>query len=413
MRTIHLPVAKHAFFRFFLTAGLLTGLLPLAAFGAIPSAADADGRFSIAIYPDTQTEVFDEIPAQHAVVPTTRFRNRSQWIVDNKDNFDLRFMLHTGDVVSWEDDESLQHNVASNGLEPLNGVIPYALALGNHDTHAASSAGGSARDVSQVKTYVRITTVFNTFFPVSRFPGVITYEPGKIDNAYQTFRACGTKWLVLTFELWARKGAIDWAEEVIASHPDYNIIIGTHSYLTNKGEIAQGKGYGEQAPQYLYDNLVKKYANIKMVFCGHTGLIADRTDTGENGNKIVSTVAAIHDKKTNPVQIMEIDVNAGTLYRRFFAPFDDFSTGSEWLDHRKTITGMEFVRPVSEKPELSDAIKRVSAWEEKKYTPATWIVFKASFTSAQSVLDNPQSKDSDYLAAIDALLTAKNSLETN
>ena len=373
------------------------------------SIVDADGKFSIAIYPDTQMEVFESIPAQHSAVPATRFRNRSQWLVDNKDRFDLRFVLHTGDMVNWEDDkEQSQYKVASNGFEPLDGVIPYAIAPGNHDTYAVGPSGGSARDTAHTRTYVRITTVFNTFFPMSRFPGAITYEPDRIDNAYQTFRAGGVKWLVLTLELWPRKGVIDWAEEVIASHPDYNVIIGTHAYLNGNGTIAQNSDYGERSPQYLYDNLVKKYANIKMVFCGHTGHIADRTDTGDHGNKIVSTVACIHEQRTNPVQIMEIDVNEGTLTRRFFAPFDDYATGSEWENAGKTITDMEFVKPVSEKPALSDTLKRASVFEEKAYTPASWTDFQAALTSAKTVLDNPQSTDAEYLAAISAIINAKN-----
>ena len=350
----HLQTARRRALRLisslFLAAGLLLGSIPGAAIADVvieqKNPADADGKFSIAIYPDTQMEAFESIPAQHAAIPATRFRNRSQWLVDNKDKFDLRFVLHTGDVVNWEDDgEQSQYKVASDGMKPLDGAIPYATALGNHDTHAVGPRGGSARDTAHTREYVRDTRVFNTFFPTSRFPGITTYEPEKVDNAYQTFEACGTKWLVLTFELWPRKGAIDWADTVIANHPDHNVIIGTHAYLNGDGSIARNSDYGERSPQYLFDNLVKKHPNIKLVFSGHTGRINDRTDTGVNGNKIVSTVACIHDQRTNPVQIMEIDVNTGTIVRRFFAPFDDYATGSEWQSDKKTITDMEFIKP--------------------------------------------------------------------
>jgi len=337
---------KRIFTFFILAAGLLFGSLQSNLF-----ATDADGKFSIAIYPDTQMEVFENFPAEHAKVPTTKFRNRSQWLIDNKDKFDLRFVLHTGDMVNWEDDgEQSQYKVASDGFKPLDGVIPYAIALGNHDTHAVGPKGGSARDTAHTRTYVRITKVFHDFFPVTRFPGIVTQTPDKVDNAYQTFEACGTKWLVLTFELWPRKEMIDWAEKVIENHHNHNIIIGTHHYLNGNGAIAQNSDYGERSPQYLFDNLIRKYPNIKLVFSGHTGRIADRTDSGIHGNKIVSTVACIHDNVTNPVQIMEIDVNAGTLTRRFFAPFTDYATGAEWLNDQKTITGMEFIKPGAAKP---------------------------------------------------------------
>ena len=73
---------------------------------------------------------------------------------------------------------------------------------------------------------------------------------------------------------------------------------------------------------------------------------------------------------------------------------------------------MDFVKPVSEKPALSDTIKRLSALEEKTYNPASWSVFQTALTSARVVLDNPQSTDSAYLVTIDALATAKNNLKT-
>lgn len=328
-----------------LVAVFLIGSIPSM---AIPQAtpADADGKFSIVIIPDTQQEMFERIPAQHGAVPITRFRNRIQWIVDNKEKFDMRFVLHTGDLVNWEDDdEQSQYKVADDGLKPLDGVLPYAIALGNHDTHAVGPRGGSARDTAHTREYVRKTTVFNSFFPTKRFPGAVFYEPNKVDNAYQTFEACGAKWMVFNLELWPRKSAIDWADEMIAKHPDHNVIIGTHMYLNGNGAIATNSDYGERSPQYLFENLIKKHPNIKMVFSGHTGRINDRTDTGEHGNKIVSFLGCIHDGETNPVQIMEIDMNAGTLYRRFFAPFTDYATGAEWERDRKTITGLEFIKP--------------------------------------------------------------------
>lgn len=78
-------------------------------------------------------------------------------------------------------------------------------------------------------------------------------------------------WLVLTLELWPRVEAVQWARGVVAAHPRHNVIINTHAYLTADGSIAQNSDYGVSSPQYLYDNLVKVYPNIKMVFSGHVG----------------------------------------------------------------------------------------------------------------------------------------------
>ena len=69
-------------------------------------------------------------------------------------------------------------------LEDAN--IRHQLSLGNHDTDA-TGVGGSAvpgEDTSKTVRDIR----FNTTFPVQRFPGMVTYEPNKIDNAYQTLK---------------------------------------------------------------------------------------------------------------------------------------------------------------------------------------------------------------------------------
>ncbi len=61
----------------------------------------------------------------------------------------------------------------------------------------------------------------------------------------------------------------------MAAHPDENVIVLTHSYLEADGSISQSNGgYGATSPQYLYDNLIKVYPNIKFVLSGHVGISA-------------------------------------------------------------------------------------------------------------------------------------------
>ena len=75
--------------------------IQLGAIGVTPSAGDGDGHFTIATYPDTQQEVFNWAG--------TRFIDRSQWLVDQRKALDLRFVVHTGDVVNWDTDAHEQY----------------------------------------------------------------------------------------------------------------------------------------------------------------------------------------------------------------------------------------------------------------------------------------------------------------
>jgi hypothetical protein len=293
---------------------------------------DDDSVFSIAVIPDTQQEVFSG----------TRFINRSNWLVEHAaaDDLDLRFVTHTGDVVNWDTDDHSQYKMASAALKPLETAgIPYSLSIGNHDSQA-TGPGGDARDPKRTRILARDTSTFNDYFTAARYGDVSgAFEAGKVDNVWSEFSAAGASWIVLNIEMWPRTAAVDWAKQVVASHPTSNIIVVTHTYLTQGGGIAQGSGYGETSPHYLYDNLISKYENIKMVFSGHVGVAASRVDTGKNGNKIYSFVAAIHSSTTNPVRIVTIDTSADTIASKIIAPYDN---SSAWRGYDKKITGVDW-----------------------------------------------------------------------
>ena len=296
--------------------------------------ADADGIFTIAVIPDTQQEVVIT-----ETIADKYFLNRTEWLADNKEKMDLRFVIHTGDVVNWGNENPEQFEIASEAFEVLDEAeIPAALCLGNHDT-AAVGVGGSAADPQNTRIRLRDTRTFNRYFSLDRYPDCIPFEENKIDNAYQLFEACGKKWLVLTLELWPRVEVVNWANEVVEKYSDRNVIIATHSYLTSLGGIYQNSAYGATSPQYLYDNLISRHENIKLVFSGHEGTSAFKVDYCPSGGKVASFLGCYHSNKSNPVQIIEIDVNEGTVCSRVFTPIN----GDELMEHEHNVIGMDFI----------------------------------------------------------------------
>lgn len=269
--------------------------------------------FTIAVMPDTQDE---NTPAGD-----TRFVERTKWLVQNRSNLDLKFVTHVGDVVNWDTPDHIQYQRAASGLKILNDAnIPYSLSPGNHDT-AAVCQGGSACPHVDVLKAVRDTTTFNKYLNhgVADVQGY--FEPGKVDNTYSRFEAGGRRWLVLNLELWPRPAAVAWAKRVVAGHPHDNVIVVTHSYLTAAGGIYQSNGgYGATSPRYLYKNLISKYPNIRLVFSGHVGKSAHRIDHGVKGNRIDSFLLCMHDKKTNPTRLVQINPSTGQLKTWVYAP---------------------------------------------------------------------------------------------
>ena len=119
----------------------------------------------------------------------------------------------------------LSGRLLNDAMRTLDGVVPYSVLPGNHDIGTNGSAN------------TRDTTLFNTYFPVSDFSGSETFggvypaEPDKYDNNYHTFHAGGTDWLVLSLEFGPRDHVLDWANEVVASHPNHRVIVVTHDYM--------------------------------------------------------------------------------------------------------------------------------------------------------------------------------------
>ena len=314
-------------------ACLFLSLATLLISGLLVRPAVAEGRFMLAIVPDVQIEVGDN-----------RFQQRLQWFVDNRTALNLKLMLQCGDMMNFNLDAQYAHQSAALSVLD-NANFPYVTCLGNHDTAAVRSDSGSAAP-GDVNANLRNTAKYNAYFPLSRFKALSgVYETGKIDNAYHMFTAGGLNWLVINLELWARPGAVAWAKTIVAAYPDYNVIFLTHAHLngeTGNNTIQQNNGgYGNSTAQYVFDQAMKPYANVRLVFSGHVGTWGYRTDTGTNGNTIYEFLQCYHDNTTNPTRMLEIDAENGTIRTWVYCPSinQNKSDGSEQL-----ITGVQWVR---------------------------------------------------------------------
>ena len=311
----------------------LEGVSFYAAPAAVSPPPPVDPKFSFAVMPDTQQEVLS--------TGDSRFIGRSKWLVANKTALDVRWVASSGDVVNWDTPDHAQYKIAAAAMVPLEQAkIPYTLTIGNHDTQATDAPGG-ARDPSRTRILQRDTRTFNAYFKASRYTSVGgAYEANKVDNIYTSYTAGGRQWMVIALELWPRKGVVDWAKQVVASHPHHNVIITTHNYISGSGVIGTSAGYGDTSPKYLYDNLVKQYTNIKFVACGHTGQAAVRVDTGVHGNKIVSFNQTYHSNTTNPVRVIEVNTSTGTVTSKVHAP----ATNQVFTAHATSHSGMSYVK---------------------------------------------------------------------
>ncbi len=223
-----------------------------------------DGPFTLVVLPDTQYQTHASPQGGSPEILTRMIH----WIAENAAAERIGLVVHVGDIT----DQNLptQWEAAQNSLYLLEGLVPYTLTVGNHDTGFGGNA--ASRD-----------TLLSTYFPVTRyaerpwFGG--TFEEGRLENNYQTFRLGGEQYLVLSLEFLPRDEVLDWANEVVAAHSDHKVILVTHTYTSVSG--SQRSVYGERygivdseettvnTGVDIWNKLVRRHPNVVMVFSGH------------------------------------------------------------------------------------------------------------------------------------------------
>jgi hypothetical protein len=226
------------------------------------------GSWTLAVLPDTQvySQNYPEL-----------FKDQTRWIVANQERFNIKYVLHLGDIVNVNTDLAQWAN-AQAAIRILDGRVPYALAPGNHDY----GPGGGASDR---------TTHFNTFFPLANYTAWPTFggamEPGKMDNTYHLFSAGGVDWIIFALEWGPRNSPVAWANQILTNHPNRKAILVTHAYMyfdetrydwASKGAAQQWNPHaygtandpdGTNDGEELWQKLVRLHPNFVMVFNGH------------------------------------------------------------------------------------------------------------------------------------------------
>ena len=247
----------------------------------------SDMEFSVVVLPDTQYEA-ESYPQV--------YNSQTQWIVDNMDTLNIVFVLHEGDITN--DNGTTQWTRASAAMAILDGNVPYAASVGNHDL--GPSGGATTRD-----------TQFNSYFPPSRFSSLGgVYEAGHSENSYHYFTAGGIDWLVLALEFGPRAKILEWANGVIAANPHRRVIIVTHNYMySDDTRVGTGDSWNPHTyvlcssvsdpneecndGEEMWTNCVKLHENMSFVFSGHicNDGIGTLVSAGDYGNSVYQMLA--------------------------------------------------------------------------------------------------------------------------
>ena len=257
--------------------------------------------YSFAIIPDPQWETANYNASCEYLTPI--FDN----IINNKEKYNTQYAFCVGDMTDTKTNTINEWKRFLAQTERLyEADIPYGLARGNHDN----------------------TTLFDQYYgdtSTCHYYQEYIERYGSVSNTYSLHLIEGVKWLMLNLDYGAGDDVLSWASNVIASYPDYNVIVNTHSLLyvdgdlsTNKAPVAptQDGAWGARGNDGIdiWNKLLSKYSNIKLAICGHecSEDVLLHYYEGDNGNTVPILL-------TNQQYVSNNDRPFGSVVRLFFS----------------------------------------------------------------------------------------------
>jgi len=220
-------------------------MLLLQSNSAVSHAATPETPFSVIWITDTQY-----LSESHP----TYYDNLCRWIVYYAETYNVKMVIHTGDMVEdeWNRTQWASANKAMSRL--LENSIPYCWNAGNHDYNATYWIGNEY-------------TAFN--------PEVMTEKPywlGDAADGQSTavhFSISGWDLLIINIAYQADDVTLAWANNLLDAYPESHAIVATHVYLNGTGGYSvQGKENPEW-PISFRDTFLDKHANVFMTLSGH------------------------------------------------------------------------------------------------------------------------------------------------
>lgn len=203
------------------------------------------------------------------------------WILANQESKNIEFVFGLGDITEGDADWEWDNN--KNAISKMNGVIPYSLIRGNHDTSA------------------KFYRTFGNETYMNQFIGF--YQENSINSSYRTLNLGSLNLLLLTLDFGADDAELAWGASIIEKYPNHKVIITTHSYMdsdnttldSSHGSVPSYTIDDDKVEGRIYNNgedmwneLVSKYGNIVLIVSGHIDHdhISYRQDEGVHGNVV-------------------------------------------------------------------------------------------------------------------------------
>ncbi len=267
--------------------------------------------FTVIAMPDTQ-HYTDNGGANAA-----QFAAQTQWLVDNKDTLNIKFVTGLGDIVENGNSFDSEWQIATNAYSTIENPVttglpdgmPFGLTVGNHDQ--TPNGGGDTAS----------TTKYNQYFGISRFDGRDYYGGhygADNDNNYALFSGGGMDFIIIHMEYdpTPLPAVLAWADGLLQTYSDRRAIVVTHHML--------GMGYpgpfGAQGAA-IYNEL-KDRPNLFLLLGGHVHTEGRRQDTFEGRTvwSLLSDYQARNNGGDGLLRIMTFSPANNTISIKTYSP---------------------------------------------------------------------------------------------
>ena len=199
------------------------------------------------------------------------YYDQTSWIVNNSQDYNLRMVVHTGDLVDTPTHTS-EWEVANTAMMTLyNNGVPYCWDAGNHDQLPPNSSANLWLGDSNTGWLGSQYPAFNQTIMRQKPYWVSDIYDGK--NTAVAFNYLNYRFLIVNLEFLANSSAIDWMQNLIRCNPTANVIVATHDYLNPTGGYGSHSISNSGVLDYTWGNDFKaqldQYPNVFMTLSGH------------------------------------------------------------------------------------------------------------------------------------------------
>lgn len=260
------------------------------------------------------------------------FTAMTQWIYDNIENLNIKYLFHTGDVVNNSSKKSQWKN-ADKAMSILDGALPYSILAGNNDV------GSGDNDFTDYLNYFGADRFSNNAYTDKWYNGgQCSFDLVTIEN---------TKYLFIALSWNSDDNALSWANNILNTYSDCIAIITTHDYLNASDKLSDNG-------KLIYNQLVVPNSNVHLVLCGHKSDAAKRiSELDDNGDgetdrtvyQLMADYQNAADGGDGYLRILTIDKNAKEIKVQTYSPLLD---KYNYFDTTKYPEKDEFTIPVTE-----------------------------------------------------------------